>query len=116
MERKIIESLYQDLCDVIEKQSIKNPITHITEQKDITVIQKQPCRLSFQNINSVSEGNVAIQTQIVKLFIAPELDIKAGSKIVVTHKGRTLSYKRSGTPAIYSNHQEIVLEQLDKWA
>lgn len=116
MERKIIESLYQDLCDVIEKQSIKNPTTHITEQKDITVLKNQPCRLSFQNITSVSEGNVAIQAQVVKLFIAPEIEIKAGSKIMVTHKGRTLWYKRSGTPAIYSNHQEIILEQLDKWA
>lgn len=44
-----------------------------------------------------------------KLFISPDVAIKAGSKIIVTQHGRTTEYSNSGVPAVYPTHQEIML-------
>ena len=52
----------------------------------------------------------------VKLFIAPEINVMPGSKIVVTQKGRTTEYKNSGEPAIFDTHQEIMLVKFKGWA
>ena len=57
-----------------------------------------------------------MMVQTIKLFIAPEIDIKPGSKIDVTHLGVTTSYKRSGNPAVYHTHQEIMLELWENYA
>lgn len=117
IQRKAIESLYVGSCTVIERQSIKDPITHVTTQKEVTVLDNQPCKLSFERVTSANQTSVAaIVTQSTKLFIAPEIDIKPGSKIVVTQRGRTESYSRSGQPAYFSSHQEIQLELFERWA
>lgn len=117
MQRKAIESLYVGVCTVIEHQSVENSITHIMEDKEVTVLAGQPCKLSFENVTSTNQTSAAaIVTQVTKLFIAPEIDIKPGSKIIVTQRGRTESYTRSGQPAYFSSHQEIQLELFKVWA
>ena len=45
-----------------------------------------------------------------------ELDIPAGSKIVVTQEGRTNEYQKSGEPAVYSFHQEVMLVPFERYA
>ncbi len=116
-ERKAIESQYTGRCTVYEYQSVKDPETKITTKQEIPVLMDQPCRLSFKTITSTSptDGTATI-TQAVKLFIAPEIAIKPGSKITVTQNGATADYQRSGQPAVYTNHQEIVLELFEGWA
>ncbi|WP_317076981.1 hypothetical protein, partial [Clostridium neonatale] len=90
----------------------KDPVTKVTSKKDTIVLENQPCRLSYSSVKSTnqSEVNATVQ-QTIKLFIAPEIEIKEGSKIIITHDGRTTEFKHSGKPAIYSSHQEIVLEK-----
>lgn len=115
--RKAIESLYQGKCTVFEYQSVKDPITKITSQQEIAVLIDQSCRLSFKTINSTFQSDgAAIITQAVTLFIAPEIEIKPGSKLTVTQNNITNDYQSSGKPAIYSNHQEISLELFKGWA
>jgi len=115
--RKAIESLYKGKCNVIEYQSVKDPITKITSQQEVSVLTEQPCRLSFKTINSTSQSDsAAIVTQSVTLFIAPEVNIKPGSKITVIQNNITNDYQSSGKPATYSNHQEIPLELFKGWA
>ncbi|TQX28014.1 hypothetical protein D1N55_18385, partial [Clostridioides difficile] len=53
-----------------------------------------------------TEGKLAKLEQTIKLFISPDIEIKAGSKLIINDK----EYVRSGESAIYSNHQEIILE------
>lgn len=110
MIRAAIESLYIDTCSVYEYQSVKNAETKVTEKKEVCVLSDQPCRLSYETIPQASEGVLPGLTQTVKLFIAPEVKIAPGSKISVTRHGRTIDYTRSGEPAIYTNHQEIMLD------
>lgn len=114
--RKAIESMYKDTCNVYEWQKTKDPITHANKFGEVLVHANKKCKLSHSTITVTSDDKAATQKQTIKLFIAPELEIKAGSKISITHQGRTVDYKRSGVPAIYTNHQEFMLELFDKYA
>nr|DAL93840.1 MAG TPA: head closure knob [Caudoviricetes sp.] len=112
--KKAIESQYEHICIIKEFKSVKDPVTKVTSKKDVIVLENQPCRLSYKNVTSTNqtEANATVQ-QTIKLFIAPEIKIREGSKIFVEHEGRTTEFKHSGKPAIYSSHQEIVLELVD---
>ncbi|MGO0854089.1 hypothetical protein ACTPDQ_21135, partial [Clostridioides difficile] len=64
-----------------------------------------------KNITSATDGKVAKLVQTIKLFISPNINIKAGSKLIITTQNNiTKEYIRSGESAIYPNHQEIILE------
>ena len=54
--------------------------------------------------------------QSVTLYIDPSVDIPEGSKITVTQNKVTRDYERSGTPAVYTVHQEVPLELWEGWA
>ena len=115
--RIALETLYQDMCTVTEVQKVKDPITHITSSQQVVVLDNQPCKLSFSSVSSTGEKeNVATVGQVVKLFIAPEIVIKPGSKITVTHLGNVLEYTSSGQEANYNTHKEIVLQLLKEYA
>ena len=116
MARNAIESHYDSVCDIIERQSvIENNITK--NKQEVTVESNKPCRVSFENIFANTQTDTESEkNQKIKLFIAPELVIKPGSKIVVKGRGRTTTYKNSGEPAIYNTHQEIMLELWKGWA
>lgn len=114
--KKAIESLYTGICTVYEYKEVRDPETKRTTSKEVVVIENQPCRLSFKNITQSKDGIAPKITQITKLFISNECNINPGSKIVVTQNNKTTEYKNSGEPAMYSNHQEIILELFDKWA
>lgn len=116
--RKSIEKLYDDTCNIYESGLRKDSKTGITKPTaDNLVVKNQQCRISFKTISPTNqtESNNKI-SQEIKLFIAPELLIKEGSKIVITRNGRTTEYKNSGTPAIYSTHQEIILILVKEYA
>lgn len=112
--RKAIELLYTGVCNVYEYQQTVDPINKRTTQSEVLKIADQPCRVSFSTVKNAEEiENIANKQQEIKLFIAPELTIKAGSKIHVTQNGVSTWYESSGEPAVHSNHQEIVLVLVD---
>ena len=116
MARNAIESQYDSVCDIIERQAVtENNITK--NNKEVTVEIEKPCRVSCEDIDANTETDTeAKKNQKIKLFIAPELVIKPGSKIVVTRKNRVTAYKNSGEPAVYDTHQEIMLDLWKGWA
>ncbi|VHX85444.1 phage protein [Clostridioides difficile] len=112
--RKAIEMLYRDKCTIVEYQPIKDPITKRTNNKEVVILENQPCKLAYKNIVSATDGKVSRLEQTIKLFISPDIEIKAGSKLIITNQNNiTKEYVRSGESAIYPNHQEIILELLD---
>lgn len=114
--RKGIESLYSGICTITEHQKYLKE-NKSTGFKDVVVLENQPCRLSFEKITSTNQTESASSLiQTTKLFIAPEIQIKPGSKITVTQNGVTTEYKRTGEPAIYETHQEIILELFKGWS
>ncbi len=112
-----LASLWDGVCDIYAIETTRNTDNGRDEPAEVLKTSSEPCRLSFSSVASTSEQDGApVIQQTVKLFIAKDADIPAGSKIVVTQEGKTTAYKRSGEPAIYSNHQEIVLEPFKEYA
>lgn len=114
--RKAIESTYEGMLTVTEHKKVTDENTKLTNYQDIVVMENQPCHLSFETLNSaVQSESAAAVTQTIKLFISPEISIKAGSKITVTQAGVTTDYTCSGIPAVYETHQEVILELFERW-
>lgn len=115
--RKAIESTYTGVMTVSERQSVKDPNTHITSTKEVIVLENQPCKLSFETIAATVQTDTAASlTQGTKLFLPPDVEIKAGSKIIVEQDGVKNAYSASGVPAVYPTHQEIILTLFERWA
>lgn len=114
--RKAIESLYDGTCTITEHQKIKKE-NKSTGFQDVVVLTDEPCRLSYKTINSTNQTDTAASAvvQITKVFLAPEIQVKPGSKLTITQNDVTTEYKNSGEPAFYSTHQEIVLELFKGW-
>lgn len=114
--RKTIETFYEDTCTVYEYRSVKDEKTKITAKKEVTVIENQPCRISFESIAVAAENQGAAEKKIsIKLFLSPDITIREGSKIEVMHKKEATAYSNSGVPAKYSTHQEIRLQIFERW-
>ena len=115
--RKALEATYEGLCTVYEYRDVTDEKTKLSSEEEVAVIEDQPCKLSFEKLNSVVQTETAaVQAQGVKLFLAPEIAVGSNSKIVVTQNGITNEYSASGIPAVYSTHQEITLESFRGWS
>lgn len=111
MVRKAIESLYKGLCTIRQYDSVFDPVTKRTSFAEVVSYVNVPCRLSYKNkVSAKPSDTISTITQTITLFVAPELVVKAGAKIEVTQNGVTKTYVSSGESAVYTNHQEIVLE------
>lgn len=114
--RKAIESQYKGKCTIIEYQSYKKE-NKSTGKHEIAVLENQSCKLSYSSSSSLNVTDTASKvTQVIKLFIAPEITIKPGSKLIISQNGVTTEYSNSGTSAIYETHQEIELELFKEWS
>ncbi len=114
--RKAIESLYTGNCNIYGFIS-EDDGYGISDQVEKLLYGNQKCRLSYKNISAANQTeSFATTAQEIKLFIAPELIIPAGSTIEVTQNNRTEKYKSSGKAAIYTNHQEIILRSYEERA
>ena len=112
-----LESMYDGTLTISEYQKYKRANGSTGHRE--TVIQSDiPCRLSYSNITdtSMNSNGAASVRQVIKLFLAPDIMIKTGSKLTVTQHGRTVDYKRSGEVAVYDAHQEVILELFDGWS
>lgn len=115
--RKALESTYEGECTIIEHRDVKDEVTKLSREEEVAVLEGQPCKLSFEKLSAASRTETASAvSQGVKLFLAPEIRVSSGSRIVVTQNGVTGEYCASGVPAVYSTHQEIILELSERWA
>lgn len=106
-----LSALWTGKCTIYEYQDYTNEITHQTIQKEVPIIVDEPCRISYHQEQATNiKSGAAVVSQSIKLFIRPDLTINPGSVIEITQHGVTCKYKGSGQPAVYCNHQEIVLE------
>ena len=114
MVRQAIESLYVGKCTITQRKKKFNYLTKVTSFEDEVLCENEPCRLSYSTIApSENTDTIAIVKQVIKLFLRPELEVAAGSKITVTQHGRTTTFVASGQSAVHTNHQEILLKLED---
>jgi hypothetical protein len=116
MARNPIMRLMIGSCDIQEYRSVKDPKTHVTKEKLVTVYTGQPCKLSYSKNPATAEGDAPGSLLSVRLILPSELDIKAGNVFTVTQAGKTRTFKAASEPAVYTNHQEVELESADKYA
>lgn len=103
--------LWTGKCTVYEFKDYTDPKTFQTTQKEVPVLVDEPCRLSYNHEQATNiQSGAAVVSQSITLFIRPDLRIKPGSVIEITQNGVTERYKGSGQPAVYSNHQQIILQ------
>lgn len=115
MHRRIMEDTYTDTCDVVEHQKTK--VNGVAKFGDVTVLKNIPCRLSYSSAPTANQTESSADiVQTTKLFISPDVEIKSGSKILVTRDGHTMAFKNSGVPSLYPTHNEIMLETFKNWA
>lgn len=116
LARKTQEATYDGICTVVEYQKVKDHKTKMSTDKEVVILEREPCRLSYSNISAVEQTESAAKTaQITKLFLSPDVRIKPGAKIVVTQAGIQQNYECSGVAAVYPTHQEIVLNLSERY-
>lgn len=117
LARKAQEATYDGRCTVMEHQKVKDPKTKITTEKEVAVLEDEPCRLSYSSVSAVDQTESAAKTaQVTKLFLSPDVMIMPGSKITVMQSSVTRDYEASGVPAVYPTHQEIVVKLSERYA
>lgn len=115
--KKAVQSLWTGLATITVLDGVLNPANGRTELVERVTATGIPCRISHSAVKSTEPAEeAALVAQSVTLYIDPSVDIPEGSKITVTQNGVTRDYERSGTPAVYSCHQEIPLELFKEWA
>lgn len=103
--------LWKGKCTIYEYQNVTDPETYQTTQQEVPVLVDEPCRLSYNYEQATNiQSGAAVVSQSITLFIRPDLVIKPGSVIEITQNNVTERYKGSGKPAVYSKHQEIILQ------
>ena len=108
--KKAIQSLWTGVCNIFGFKDVEDEYG-ATSHAEVMLFENLPCRLSFKNISQTNQTeSFAVSSQVVKLFIAPDVYVPPGSVIEVTQNGITRKYKHSGISVVYMNHQEIVLE------
>lgn len=115
--KKAIEATYAGTLTVTEMKKGKDETSKLTKNEPVVVLENQPCKLSFETLKATAQSESAsVVTQEAKLFVSPDISIRAGSKITVTQDNVTTDYACSGVPAVYPTHQEIILKLFERWA
>jgi hypothetical protein len=111
MQNNPLSSLWTGRATIYEYQEVYDPETYQSTQKEVVVLADEPCRLSYNHEQATDiRSGAAVVSQSITLFIRKDLVVKPGSVIEVTQNGVTEKYKGSGQPAVYSKHQQIVLQ------
>ena len=112
--KRAVEHLYDGRMTVEEARKEKNA-KNITALVWNAVVGDVPCRVSYKTITPAGRSDTVDSTaQTITLFTAPDIDIKPGSRIVVTQCGRTMRFSCAGIPAVYESHQEIPLTRWEE--
>lgn len=113
--RPNIERMYRGKLTIHEWALVTDPITHISSEVERITVADQPCLLSnTSTAPTTSSEGVPSVVKVTKIFVAPDIIIKEGSKLVVTQDGVTNTYERSGIPSVYPTHQEVSVNLMEK--
>ena len=75
--RKAIEATYFGTLTVTELQKVKNEKSKLMEESEVVVLQDQPCRLSFEKLQTAIQSESA--ATITQSTVAP----LAGARIEI---------------------------------
>ena len=112
-----VQRLWKGKATITVRDGVLNPANGRTEPVERVLVEGVACRISHKTVTATEPSEEAAKVvQSVTLYIDPSVDIPEGSKITVTQNKVTRDYERSGTPAVYTVHQEVPLELWEGWA
>lgn len=112
-----IFSTFDAVATVFERRYIKGSVPQTEER--VMVFENIPCAVSRARVGSryshqpIKQGIAPELSYEIKLFVLPDISIKAGSEILVTHLGKETKYISCGDPINYKSHAEILLVRED---
>ncbi|MEW9093947.1 MAG: hypothetical protein AB2417_02595 [Clostridiaceae bacterium] len=114
--RKAIESLYNCTCNISGgTETVKDPITKETKSVPKLKYENQPCKVSKQSLSKNNQTDTVNRVAYeLKLFIAPEVNIKQGDEIEVTNVLGVKNKYYAGEGFPYTTHQEVILTKEGK--
>ena len=116
-----LRRLWTDRCDIVVREGGLEPGSGRTVFAERKIYADLPCRmsyrLSFETVSGVRDvGDAAVAAgQAVKLFLAPEIVVPVGSKIVLRRGNQEMVFARTGMPAVFGMHQEVRMERFERW-
>lgn len=112
--KRAVEHLYDGRMTVEEARKEKNA-KNITTLVWSAVIEDVSCRVSYKTVAPAGRSDTVDSiAQAITLFTVPNIDIKPGSRVTVTQRGRTMRFSCAGIPAVYESHQEIPLTRWEE--
>ena len=110
--RKAFEKMYDSTCTVVVHEEYEKE-NGSTGFRDVTVLEDAPCHVQYSSVKAAKQDTaVATVSQEIRLFVNPDVEILAGSKITVN----SVNYTHSGVIAKYDTHQEISLTLWARWS
>ena len=110
---EILESTYFDKCTIKRKEKIKNPITGVTETKEIIIVENVKCALSKKDIQTMTSDGVGNLAFSHLLFLNPNINLQEGDIVEVSSMGKISNYLAS-KPFYYSSHMEVIISCADR--
>ena len=108
------EKFYNSTATITQFQPKGGVVNNVS---GVVVAENVPCRVIYKSTPpSATRSTAATLTQVIKLYLSPEVMVKAGSRVLVTTNGVETVYACAGEPALYISHQEIELKLKDRWA
>ncbi len=113
--RKTLEKLYIGRCNVFVYENKQDEQSKKIKQELNLLYEDIPCRLSYSSSPKTNVDNVGTKSQDIKVFLSCDFVIPTGSMLEICQNGVKAKYKSSGSPKLYSSHQEIELELSERW-
>ena len=110
---EILESTYFDKCNIKRKEKIKNPITGVTETKEVIIVEDVKCALSKKDTPIMTSDGVGKLAFSHLLFLNPNIDLQEGDTVEVHSMGKISIYLAS-KPFYYSSHSETLLSYKER--
>lgn len=109
-----VQTLYDSTCTITEFQPEAGIINNT---RAVVVAENVPCRVRYKSTLAAmgSSAGTAL-TQGIKLYLNPNIAVKAGSSVTVITNGIKRAYMCAGQGAVYASHQEVELKLKDVWA
>lgn len=114
--QSVLHEMFDGVCSIWSMEQEKDA-DGIWRQKEVLTAADVPCHLSFISAGAAqNDGKGSRVRAAAKLFIAPELTVKPGSKVCVRQQQREYCLICSSLAVVYRWHQEIELCLPEDWA
>lgn len=117
--KSAMEMMWTGECDITAFEAVTDD-DGITKNVKVVKGENIPCRISYKTYKRDRAGEqketVDELSREVRLIVEKDAEISAGCRVVVRQNGEERSFVAAGIPAVYSEHQEIMISDEEIYA